>query len=97
MPDNNGIKLNINLPDELYIKLKSFIETTIKDCLQSHVAAIKAEPQKFTRQETAKKLRVCPETLDRYVQKGYIPKPQRIGRKILFTEDQINNFRHTGH
>jgi excisionase family DNA binding protein len=45
----------------------------------------------FTIQETAKALRVTPQTVRAYIKKGKL-KGQRIGRPILITENNLREF-----
>jgi excisionase family DNA binding protein len=43
----------------------------------------------LTRDETAAMLRVCVQTLDRYVKDGRVPSPVRVGRKLLFDAEEL--------
>jgi len=45
----------------------------------------------YTVQETAKALKVTPQTVRAYIKRGRI-KSQRIGRPILITEESLRDF-----
>lgn len=48
------------------------------------------ETKIYTRIETAKKFKVTAATLRNWERNGCIEAPSRIGRRVYFTEDQIN-------
>ncbi|WP_145030515.1 helix-turn-helix domain-containing protein [Caulifigura coniformis] len=50
--------------------------------------------QLFTRKETADRLRVSLDTLERLASSGRL-RPCRIGRLVRFSEDTINEFIHS--
>lgn len=84
-------KIIIEIPQEVYNRLEVFITETIRKAIEKHAAEIQSKPRKLTRAEAAKKLRVSLPTIDSYVKNGLL-NPERIGRRILFSEDNIEQF-----
>lgn len=84
-------KLLIELPKEVLDRIESVIAETIRRELANHVREIQAKPLLLTRKEAAKKLRVSLPTLRAYENKGFL-NGQRIGRRVLFSEDEIERF-----
>lgn len=90
--DSNGVvKLQIQIPQQVYDELKTFIETTIAASLQQHIDKIQATPKKLTRKECAAVLKISLPTLDKILEEGKISS-ERAGKRILIDESSINQF-----
>jgi excisionase family DNA binding protein len=84
-------KLVVDLPQEVLDRIRTVVSDTIQRELTKHIKAIHAKPLLLTRLEAAQKLRVSLPTLKSYEDKGYLS-GQRIGRRVLFQEDQIESY-----
>ncbi|HEX2920925.1 MAG TPA: DNA-binding protein [Bacteroidales bacterium] len=73
-------------PDELAEKIRLIVREEF-----DRVSGKSNLPLKFsTRKETAARLRITLVSLDKYTAAGII-KGSRVGRRILYSEDDINN------
>lgn len=84
-------KLILTSPDEL----KQFISDSIKESLSeisgSHSNESSQSPL-MTRQEVASILDVSLVTLNQWVKDGRIPKPRKIGKRVLFLRKEFMDF-----
>lgn len=84
------LNIAVSLPPEVYTEIKNCITSTLVDVLNQHTQSILIRPRLLTRKEAAEKLRVSLPTLQSYQLKGLL-KPQRMGRKVLFDESEVDS------
>lgn len=84
-------KIVIELPDSVYTKLVEVIEKTIEETLQKHIDAIRSEPERKSRSETASYLKISLPTLRKLEACGKLI-PERSGRKLLYSKRAIEDF-----
>lgn len=84
-------KLVIELPDSVYVRLQETIERTVQETLQKHIEAIRSEPERKTREETARYLKISLPTLRKLEERGELI-PERSGRKLLYSKRAIEDF-----
>lgn len=85
---NSIIKVEWEIPAHAKTELEELIRSTIKSTLSEHTKEILVRPVKLTRRETADRLKISLPTLLSWESRGYI-KAQRMGRRVLFPEDEI--------
>ena len=85
------VKLEISIPESVYQQLGAFIIETVEKAFTDKARAISKERIKLTRAEACKRLRISLPTLDRHLKDGII-KYQRLGKRILIPEDEIERF-----
>ena len=88
-------KITIELPEAIYERLEAVIQKTVVETLQKHIAEIKMEPAKLTRQEVCKRLRVSLPTLRAMELSGKLL-PQRFGKRVIYDERQIEKYLNQG-
>ena len=72
--------------------LEEKLRTIIQEELQILIQKINREPKILTRENAAKKLGVCPNTISVYVERGQL-KNRGIGRKILISESDLDGIK----
>lgn len=87
--------IQIQLPEDVFTRLESTITSTVERALRDHVAKVQAQPNRLTRVEAAKALRVTLPTLRTYELLGRL-KPKRAGRRVLYDEKEIEAFLSSG-
>ena len=70
--------------------LKEIVREVLAEEVPKLIPQQKANQKYYTRKEAAKKARITLPTLDKYIQEGKI-KAHRLGRRVLFSEEDINN------
>lgn len=80
--------INIQLPDDVFVRLENTITSCVERALIEHVAKVQAKPVRLTRVEAARELRVTLPTLRQYELTGRL-KPERIGRRVLYNRSDI--------
>ena len=71
--------------------IENVVSSTVSKVL-SHIREEHTLLQKiYTREEAAKILKISPQTVSTYVQKGLL-NPAYTGRKMLFSHEQLTNF-----
>jgi hypothetical protein len=88
---DNIITLKIELPQEFLVKLETLIVQTVTKTLNEHIRKIKEQPKMLTRKEAAHALRISEVTLRSYELRGTLI-PKRAGRRVLFTQEAIDEF-----
>jgi hypothetical protein len=68
------------------------LRTIIREEIQILSQKINREPKILTRENAAKKIGVCPNTISDYVKRGQL-KNRGIGRKILILESDLEGIR----
>jgi excisionase family DNA binding protein len=86
-----SIKVELVLPAEFLIELQGLIMATVAEAVKQNVNAIRIEQTKLTRKEACGKLKISLPTLSNHINSGKI-KAQRIGRRILIPESEIESF-----
>lgn len=89
------LKLEIDIPNSVYEKLEAFIMDTVEKAFTEKARSIQREKIKHTRQETAKRLRISLNTLDKLKNNGTL-RYQQVGKRVLFSEDEIENYLNRG-
>jgi excisionase family DNA binding protein len=86
-----SIKVELVLPAEFLTELQGLIMATVAEAVKQNVNAIRIEQTKLTRKEACTKLKISLPTLSNHIHSGKI-KAQRIGRRILIPESEIESF-----
>lgn len=89
------IRVEIDLTPSAYEKLGAFILAKINEGFTEKMRVIQNERIKHTRKEAAKRLRISLPTLDKHIAEGLI-KSQRLGKRILIPEIELENFLNRG-
>ena len=84
---NNTTSIEIVTPDDLRTIIKEVIIEEVPKLMSPPPVS---QPIYYTRKEAAKRTRITLPTLDKYVEAGKI-KAFRLGRRVLFTEEDILN------
>ncbi len=87
---NSTTSIEIVTPDELRNIIREVIIEEVPKLMSPPPVAA---PTYFTRKEAAKHARITLPTLDKYVEAGRI-KAYRLGRRVLFAEEDILNALH---
>jgi excisionase family DNA binding protein len=87
----NELRVNVDLPEEVLLKIERRISDTLDRVLASRTSDILRKPKKLTRKETAQKLKISLPTLSKHERTGLL-KSERIGRRVLFSEDDIEAY-----
>jgi excisionase family DNA binding protein len=86
-----AIKIELVLPAEFLASLDERIMECVTRAVQANVNLIRSEQTKLTRKEACDKLKISLPTLSNHIHSGKI-KAQRIGRRILIPESEIESF-----
>jgi excisionase family DNA binding protein len=86
-----GIKVELVLPAEFLKELQAMILVTVAEAVKANVDSIRSENTKLTRQEACAKLKISLPTLSNHINSGKI-KAQKIGRRILIPETELESF-----
>ena len=70
--------------------LKEIVREVLAEEVPKLIPQQNTTQKHYTRKEAAARARITLPTLDKYIQEGKI-KAHRLGRRVLFSEDDINN------
>lgn len=89
------IKIQVDISESSLQLFEARCRAIIDQVFDEKMKAIQQERIKYTRREAAKKLRISLTTLDKHIAEDVI-KTQRLGRRILIPETELENFLNRG-
>lgn len=89
--DKPVFRFEMDIPESALRVFEAKCNAIADRVFSERLAALQKERVKFTRAEAALRLRVSLPTLDKYIAEGVI-KSQRMGKRILIPEAELENF-----